>query len=486
MDRLKKPSKLAAILFTAISLMMRCPPAEAASLTHGPMVGHTTESTSRIWVRSGSPCEMHVEVTVVSTGRIIVSKPVRLSEEDNYCGSTDVKGLSPRTTYSYKVFLDQKEQPRPIRQEFTTYPRTGAPCVVRIGFGHSLRGPGDQTIWRAVMGKKPDLFILMGDNIYSDSTEPSKQRAMYLKFRADPHFRALAAGTPIYAVWDDHDYGTNDSDRTQRGKERSLRTFMEVWANPMAQTQGAPGIWTRFNIGPAEFFLMDVRYHRSPNEDPDGPEKTMLGAEQFSWLKQSLSSSQTLFKFPVSGSSWNCGGPEAWNHTFTHEYDALLAHIAAQRLRGVILLGGDQHVCKIAVRPKESWSGYDLHEWMAGQLWNQQKDLELGYTKGFGLITLDATKKPATARLEFFDGQGRPRKGRRILYTELGALRALLDSPVGVTGVPSENRKYIDRLRPATSGPLWDIMPPTTGEVLSESDLDWSNNKSNGKNHNAK
>ena len=82
----------------------------------------------------------------------------------------------------------------------------------------------------------------MGDNIYSNTTEPAKQRRMYLQFRADPHFRAFAAATPTYAIWDDHDYGKDNSDRTQQGKETSLRTFNEIWSNPLSQAGQAGGI----------------------------------------------------------------------------------------------------------------------------------------------------------------------------------------------------------------------------------------------------
>jgi alkaline phosphatase D len=414
-----------------------------------------------------------MQVRLSSKGRTIVSETIRLVEENNFCGSAEVRGLSPKTTYSYRVYLDSKVQGSDVRQEVTTFGRAREPGIIRIGFGHSLKRGGAQDTWKAVSAKKPDLFILMGDNIYSNSTEPAKQRRMYLEFRADRYFRAFGASTPIYAVWDDHDYGDDNSDRSQPGKERSLKTFNEIWPNPKSQAVRNPGIWTRFTVGGAEFFLMDVRYHRSANSDPDGPDKTMLGKEQLTWLKNSLASSKASFKFPVSGSSWNCGGPEAWNHTFKYEYDALVRHIAAKKISGIILLGGDQHTCKIAVRPKESWGGYDLHEWMAGQLWNTKSERDRGYGRAFGLITLDTTKKPATARLEFFDRLGEPHKGRRILYTTLGALRGLLDSPVGVTGVTKENRSYIDRLRPTTSGPLWEIMPVTTGETLTEDDLDW-------------
>ncbi len=465
---MSKKYMITAVVFFSMALAW---PGQAGVLTHGPLIGHTTDTTTRIWVRADGPCKMQVRFS--SKGRTIVSETIRLVDDNNFCGSAEVAGLLPKTTYSYRLFLDNKEQSRDVRQEVTTFGRALEPGIIRIGFGHSLRGSGDQDTWKVVEAKKPDLFILMGDNIYSDSTEPARQRKMYLQFRADRYFRAFGATTPIYAIWDDHDYGIDNSDRTQPGKERSLKTFNEIWPNPKSQAVHNSGIWTRFTAGGAEFFLMDVRYHRSVNGDPDGPAKTMLGKEQLAWLKNSLASSKAVFKFPVSGSSWNCGGPEAWNHTFTYEYDALAKHIASNKVPGVILLGGDQHTCKIAVRPKESWGGYDLHEWMAGQLWNTKAERDKGYSRAFGLITLDTTKKPASARLEFFDRLGKPHQGRRILYTTLGALRGLLDSPAGVTGVPKENLRYIDRLRPKTSGPLWDIMPVTTGETLTENDLDW-------------
>jgi len=98
---------------------------QAAMLTHGPMIGHTTDTTTRIWVRADGPCKM--QVRVASKGRTIISETIRLVQEDNFCGSAEVTGLSPRTTYRYRVLLDNKEQPCPVRQEITTFGRAGQP-----------------------------------------------------------------------------------------------------------------------------------------------------------------------------------------------------------------------------------------------------------------------------------------------------------------------------------------------------------------------
>ncbi len=451
--------------------LLCCGAATAAELTHGPMVGHTTSTTTRIWVRADQECDFQVRVTPHQGGNGELSERIRLRAEDNFCGSVRTDKLRSKTLYRYEVLLNGQPQDPSLTQTLTTFPDSSAPGIVRIGFGHSVIGPGEQVTWRAIGEKEPDLFILMGDNIYSNSTEPAKQRQMYLHFRADPHFRAFGAKTPIYAVWDDHDYGVNNSDRTQPGKKRSLKTFNELWPNPPLENRQGPGIWSRFSVGQAELFLLDVRYHRSPNTDPDGPEKTMLGTEQRDWLADSLAKSQAVFKFPVSGSSWNCGGKEAWNHQFTYEYDWLLNKIIETKVSGVILLGGDQHLHKIGVRPRETWGGYDLHEWMAGQIWNKFESQKLrGFLRGFGMITIDTTVTPATSRLEFFDGQGGPRQGRRILYTPPGALRTLWDSPPGVLG-EKPPRSVDGELRPNSSGPVWESLPQSTSETLTEDDL---------------
>ena len=454
----------------AFLYLMLCSTAIASTLTHGPMVGHTSHTTVSIWVRADEACDFRASATPKSGDGSIFSNAVSLTEENNFCGSVQIEGLKPLTNYIYKIFLNDVEQAPLVAQEFRTFPLPGQKGIVRIGIGHSLIGSGEQTTWQTIQSQKPDLFILMGDNIYSDSTEPAKQRRMYLQFRADPYFRSFCASTPIYAIWDDHDYGKDNSDRTQPGRERSLKTFNEIWCNPTSQALESPGIWTSFTVGGAEFFLLDVRYHRSPNKDLDSPEKTMLGAEQRDWLVNSLAKSNAIFKFPVSGSSWNCGGKEAWNHRFMYEYDLILSQIAKRRIPGIILLGGDQHFCKIGVRPGDSWRGYDLHEWMAGQLWTRAKDVD---NRAFGMITLDTTATPPEAKLEFIDAHGNPREGRRIIYTELGTLRALLDSPPGTVMDPPPDRWTLSGELKRSTGALWDAMPISTGETLTLEDLQW-------------
>jgi len=132
---------------------------QAVELTHGPMIGHTTSSAARVWVRADGSCELHVRAVPKVGGKTILAEEVRLVESENFCGSVLLEGLSASTIYSYRVFLNTKEQPSSVLQEFMTFPPEGHRGVVRVGFGHSLIGPGEHIIWRSIARKKPDSFM---------------------------------------------------------------------------------------------------------------------------------------------------------------------------------------------------------------------------------------------------------------------------------------------------------------------------------------
>lgn len=49
-----------------------------AELTHGPMVGHTTDTMTRIWVRAGNSCDLQVRLRPQKGGDAMYSEKIRL------------------------------------------------------------------------------------------------------------------------------------------------------------------------------------------------------------------------------------------------------------------------------------------------------------------------------------------------------------------------------------------------------------------------
>jgi alkaline phosphatase D len=155
----------------------------------------------------------------------------------------------------------------------------------------------------------------------------------------------MSAHRPVYAIWDDHDYGPNNSDGTEKGKADSLRVFREFWANPASGEPENPGCYFTFKRGDVQFFMMDGRYHRSPVRMKDGPDKTMFGTAQLDWLKREILASKAAVKILANGSEWESFGSIDSYAAYRLERDALLKWISDQKIEGVVLLSGDRHFC---------------------------------------------------------------------------------------------------------------------------------------------
>jgi alkaline phosphatase D len=188
-----------------------------------------------------------------------------------------------------------------------------------------------------------DVLLMLGDNHYANTHRAGVQRRFYYDQRRTGGWRDLSAGTPIYAIWDDHGFGPDNSDGRLAGKEESLRTFREAWANPAYGEPDNPGVYFQFTRAGVDFFLLDGRYHRDPNKAKDLPRKTMLGERQLAWLRRGLLASRAPLKVIASGGEWQSNGTDDSWTSFAAERDGLLRSIETNRLEGVLLLSGDRH-----------------------------------------------------------------------------------------------------------------------------------------------
>jgi alkaline phosphatase D len=316
-------------------------------LALGPMVGHTGPQDTRIWAKASGPARLAVRIG--SDAALTNAREVRgpaLAADSDFMGHVRVDGLQPNTSYHYVVLLDgQPAMARPY-PSFTTAPETGAPGRTRVAFSSCVGRSGFMTaaIWAEMSARtRFDVLLMLGDNHYADSTAPEKQRAAYYDHRSALGYAEITRRVPTYAIWDDHDYGPNDSDRTAVGKEISLVTFQQFWANPGYGQADDPGVYFRFSRGDVDFFMLDNRYHRSPNRAPDDGTKTMLGPKQLAWFKRELLASRAKVKFVASGSEWEPNSHlDSWT-SFAREREEIFAFMREHDVPGVILLSGDRH-----------------------------------------------------------------------------------------------------------------------------------------------
>lgn len=321
--------------------------AETAYLTLSPMLGHVSHEEARVWVKASGAARLSVRVSEnadLSDGRTI--KGPKLAQGADYMGHVVIPKLRPNRRYYYSVLLDGKAATARPYPSFETAPEPGTSGRLRFCFvSCSGRRAADAGAGWGDMAERADfdLLLMLGDNHYADTTDPVKQRSAYYEHRDVAGFRKVATTRPTYGIWDDHDYGPNDSDSTAKGREVTLRTFKEIWANPSYGQHDEDGIYFRLSRGDVDFFMLDVRYYRSPNKAENDERKTMLGAEQLAWLKRELLASKAKVKFIASGSEWQSyGHKDSWT-SFRRERQEVWDFIRDNDVEGVVFLSGDRH-----------------------------------------------------------------------------------------------------------------------------------------------
>jgi len=247
-----------------------------------------------------------------------------------------------------------------------------------IGFGSCNHQSRWQGFWTPILNEKPDIFIFCGDNIYGDTKDEKVMQAKYNMLLGQPGFQSLRKESTVLATWDDHDYGQNDAGADYVMKEASEKLFEDVWNFPEnSPARFRPGIYDAHvfekNGKRLQVILLDTRYFRSPivrlpepvpNLGQTGlntdPKATMLGEDQWSWLKEQLEQPADI-RILVSSIQVVAGEHfyESWSR-FPLEQEKLYALIRDTKAQGVVMISGDRHHGEISMNPDAV--GYPLYD----------------------------------------------------------------------------------------------------------------------------
>ncbi len=431
-------------------------------LMQGPMVGAVTDSDARIWVRTSGEFTVAIVYDVTPEFRSPkTTEPVSVTKSRDYTAVITIKGLEPSTEYFYELRVDgirdrYLEGLEPFR--FKTAPAAGEAADLRVAFGSCPKWQDDriQPIWPWVSHYEPDIFFWIGDNIYGDALDPDILREEYRRQREIAGLQPLIQNTSSLAVWDDHDFGLNNHDRTNPVKEGAYEVFLEYWPNPSFGLPEVKGIFYTFTWGRVEFFVIDGRWYRDPCEGPDTPEKTMLGPAQYRWLTEQLDASTAVFKILVSGSGWskNKGpGGDSWA-AFLHERDRLFDFIRDREITGVVMMSGDTHIGELNVIPWSERGGYDFYDMVSSPLaqvipdsWLERRPERRvwpAYFQGsnFGLVDVTMGDDP-TLSYRLVDTFGRVVRGPfEVKASEL--VNGVTSWPDKVEDVPRQRQEHYD------------------------------------------
>jgi alkaline phosphatase D len=318
--------------------------------------------------------------------------------------------------------------------------------ITRIAVGSCADQNKPCPIWGRIADQKPDLLVLLGDNIYADledgkltpPAKPDKIAACYKELAAVPAFKALRESTRILATWDDHDYGHNDAGVEYEFKDESQKLFLDFFGVPADSPRRArKGVYHAETFGPegkrVQVIMLDGRYHRSqltkgppatfpgytgriapylPNTAADA---TLLGDEQWKWLEEQLRQPADVRVIASGIQVISEDHPfEKWAN-LPAERDRLYKLIRDTRANGVVIVSGDRHLGELSLDPDSV--GYPLYDLTTSGLnqgakrWrpaerNRHRVAGMPFGDNFGVIAIDWEAADPAVSLQLRDDAG--------------------------------------------------------------------------------
>ena len=283
--------------------------AAAALLRSGPMVGYSEMREVALWVQTTAPATAQIEYWDKEKPQVKWrTAPVTTRADHAHTAHLLADEVLPGRRYAYALYLNGQRVARPYPLEFQSLPqwqwRQEPPdfsfamgsCVYVNEAPYDRAGPeygGDYGIFASIDAQRPDFMLWMGDNVYLRPADWNTRTGIYHRYshsRAVPEMQPLLARTHNYAIWDDHDFGPNDSDRSSVTKAIALEAFKDFWANPSYGQGAGQGTSGTFEWNDVQVFLLDDRWFRSPNRY-NPKEGAYLGPAQLTWLLDVLTTS---------------------------------------------------------------------------------------------------------------------------------------------------------------------------------------------------
>ncbi|GAA4318426.1 alkaline phosphatase D family protein [Flaviaesturariibacter amylovorans] len=345
----------------------------SAQLIAGPMLGPVELREARIWLEVDAGAR-NVQLvyskaggrsgrTENATTRTLTYRG-ELGKEGNPLQFT-LSGLEPATRYNYGFVIDGKPVPGGsfTTKELWQHRRPAPDFSFLTGSCSYVNEPvydrpgkpygGDSSIYGSMAKEKAAFMLWLGDNWYYREVDFFSRSGLWYRARRDrsqPVLQPFLKAMPHVAIWDDHDYGPNDADKSYILKDESRKVFESYWPNPSCGERGE-GIYTLMSWADVDIFMMDDRWFRSANDmratDSAGapnPAKRMWGAQQMEWLKNALLASNATFKIIATGNqTLNPKSRYECLQNYPVEFRELMQFLTDEKVPGVLFLTGDRH-----------------------------------------------------------------------------------------------------------------------------------------------
>ena len=235
----------------------------------------------------------------------------------------------------------------------------------KIGFGSCNDTTLSAEIWKSIEKEHNDVWIWLGDNVYSKPNNPESLKVLYQQQKENRNYQSILRDTKVFGIWDDHDYGQNDGDGSYPYKIESKQLFLEFLdiaeEHPVRKRNG---IYQSYSFEGSSFsillLLLDVRsfkpkYTKSSNPNQryeQDKEGDILGEEQWKWVEKNIKKKEYDLVLVASGIQiLSSEHPyEKWEN-YPKSKKRLIDLMKTKAK--VIFLTGDRHISEISKLPIE-------------------------------------------------------------------------------------------------------------------------------------
>lgn len=411
-------------------------------LQSGPMLGYSDMFESMLWVQTNAAAKVQFAYWQKGNpAQRFFSEQKNTEKKDGYTAHLIADQVLPGNVYEYELLINDQ----PVKLSYPTTFQTQTlwqwrtePPAFKVATGScsyvnepAYDRPGtpygaDYQIFTAIHQQRPDLMLWLGDNIYFREPDWYTRTGFlhrYTHTRSLPELQPLLASTHHYAIWDDHDYGPNDSDGSFVHKDMATEMFQLFWGNPSYGLPGQGGITGQFRWADVDFFLVDNRYFRTSNNLKTG-ERTLLGEAQFNWLINALASSDATFKIVAIGGQvlTTYVGNETYVSICPQERTRLLKRIEEEGIKNVVFLTGDRHhteLSKVVNKSGNSVYDFTVSPLTSGVHQTDESNLlrvegTLVTERNFGILEFDGPRKQRTLTMRILNSNGKELWARKV------------------------------------------------------------------------
>lgn len=261
----------------------------APTATHSPILvnhvlsGAVTHNSARVIARLSAQTTNAVLEYATNSGFTSSSttSAVNVTSGNDLIADFSLSGLSANTQYYYRVLINGVANS--ITGKFKTF-STGT-YSFSFAFSGDANQSDSQDVYTRIIARNPQFFFALGDTPYidSDATSVTPYQNGYKTWFGDATVSSMLQAFQYQYIWDDHDYGLDDSGSSNPGKSFVQSVYRQHI--PHYPLEVSDSIYHSFQVGRVLFLVTDLRSERSGS--------TFLSSAQMTWFKGEITAAST-------------------------------------------------------------------------------------------------------------------------------------------------------------------------------------------------